>query len=81
MLNDIYQSIEREEPILLVCLDLKAVLHLSKHLTLNTSNLPQKPVTSAITLNTTAAGVLPVLPVWQNSGRLISIFICEHKNI
>jgi hypothetical protein len=33
---------------------------------------------SAIALNITAAGVLPQ---WQNSGRRIKIFICEHKNI
>jgi hypothetical protein len=35
-------------------------------------------ITSAISLNTTAAGVLPQ---WQSSGRLISILMCEHKNI
>jgi hypothetical protein len=35
-------------------------------------------ITSAITLNTNLAGVVPL---WQNSRRLISIFICEHKNI
>jgi hypothetical protein len=35
-------------------------------------------ITSAITLNTSATGVLPL---WQNSGRLISIFMFAHKNI
>jgi hypothetical protein len=39
-------------------------------------------ITSAITLNASAAGVLPkFLPLWQNSGRLISLFMCEHEKI
>ena len=35
-------------------------------------------IITAITLNTTAAGVLPQ---FRTCGRLISIFMCEHKNI